>query len=373
METYRLSSKLIEDDTEYLIQTDRDEGRCQVASTVFINGRPVERIEIPHPNEYRPDQLQLLVEKKHNEKKHEVEQLLEAYSRVRGESDPETMFRLATAFYFKGFLDEAHSLLVGVTSIKAGYHEAFHFLAMTETAMGNGAEAVQAASKAVAHCPEYADYRNGLGCAYMAAGSYRQAVEQFQEAVNRNLYYGEAYFNKGLALVANALDQSDTGLMADVISRSTDCFRKAAIISTEFDSADFRSAVRALQETDLKVALAQLTAVRETVRQRQYRTQVAFHMKHVLHPNWINEDTIDNRATELESQLVANPNYADLHTELARCYLEKARIVWEKALDRYRKALQVNASLAEARETLVEVETAYRAIGDVLDNLAKRK
>ena len=79
MENHRLKSKLTENDKEFLIQTDSDINRNRISSSVYIDGDLVEKVEFPHPDDYKTAEVMGLLKKKHQEKKREVENLLLAY------------------------------------------------------------------------------------------------------------------------------------------------------------------------------------------------------------------------------------------------------------------------------------------------------
>jgi hypothetical protein len=77
METYRLSSKLKEKDREYLIQTANDSNVGTVATVIYVDGVLTETVNCPHPADVQPQEVLSLVKMTHNEKKQEIETLLQ--------------------------------------------------------------------------------------------------------------------------------------------------------------------------------------------------------------------------------------------------------------------------------------------------------
>ena len=112
METYRLHSKVVENDKEFVIQTTNDAHSGTVASTVYINGVAAETLECPHPSEISPEEVLSLVKLTHDEKKKEVELLLKAYIKVISQGNPELMHHLGCAFFYKRFSDRNISFTI---------------------------------------------------------------------------------------------------------------------------------------------------------------------------------------------------------------------------------------------------------------------
>ncbi|MBU0984346.1 MAG: hypothetical protein KKA42_10785, partial [candidate division Zixibacteria bacterium] len=97
METYRISSRVKDNDREYLIQTTNDAGRAAVSTTVFIDGVQSECESCAHPGEINPQEILSLVKMAHGEKKKEIEKLLKAYHEAMDRGHPDQMYQLGTA------------------------------------------------------------------------------------------------------------------------------------------------------------------------------------------------------------------------------------------------------------------------------------
>ena len=210
METYRLKSRLVENNKEYVIQTSNDTNLSTVSSVIYINGEEAETIRCPLPMEVSSEEILSLVKLRHGEMKRELESLLEAYRRVLGGSDPQKMYHLGTAFFYKQFYLESRQLFMAATKADSQFHQAFNYLGLAESALGHHEEAVRACRIAVEKRPGYADYRNNLGEALLSTSACKPAIDEFEEAIRINLYYGDAHFNLGLALILNGLEQQDT-------------------------------------------------------------------------------------------------------------------------------------------------------------------
>ena len=142
METYRLSSKMSEQEREYLIQTTNDANLGSVMTTVYVDGVPAETIDSPHPSDINPEEVLSFVKVTHGEKKEEIEKLLQAFGRAVASHDLQMMYHLGTAFYYKGFYYEASELFVNCINLNHSHHQAYNFLSQADLARGRFKEAV---------------------------------------------------------------------------------------------------------------------------------------------------------------------------------------------------------------------------------------
>ncbi|MCB2201401.1 hypothetical protein KQH51_01570 [bacterium] len=372
METYRLSSKLRENDSEYLIQTSNDANLGAVSTTIFINGVVAERVTRPHPEQVDPQDVLSLVKSSHGEKKKELEALLAAYRQAIQQSEPDTMYHLGTAFYYKSFYAEARELFYQAASSATEHHQAYNFLAVTELALNNPAEAVASGARAVGMRPRFADYRNNYGEALLAIDDYQAAIEQFEQAIEINMYYSDAYFNLALGLIVEAIRQPDRDKWPSRLGKISDSLKKALLIFEGYRGPRFEGAMDALQRSELREALAELKAVREAKREAHRREFAAFHTRHLLVPGWMSEKAVADRIAFLKAELQKNPTYVDLYAELSQCYLEQSKLAWERAIDNYRKTMEINPSLRRAQIALDETEAVYDRMCAVLGRITEK-
>lgn len=372
METYRLSSKLRENENEYLIQTANDANVGAVATSVFVNGVLAERVACPHPDDVDPQALLQLVKSTHGEKKKEIESLLEAFRTVVQSGQPETMYHLGTAFYYKGFYAEARELFGKATQLDNEHHQAFNHLGLTEMALAQTGAAIEAAARAVAMRPRYADYRNNYGEALLADQRYDAAIVEFETAIKINMYYSDAYLNLGLARMLEAHLDPDTALWPERRGYIRDLMNKAALIYEKYKGARFEAGLESLQKADLHQSLAIFRSIRETKREAARQQFGALQSRFMVMGEWVTESAIADRVGFLKAELKKNPTYVDLHAELSQCYLEQAKLSWQKAIEQYKKSLQVNPSLEKVKLALQEAEPVYEQICAALSRITEK-
>lgn len=370
METYRLNSRLVENSNEYLIKTTNDIAIGSVCSEVYVNGTLADVTKLPHPEHLGADELLAFVKATHGEKKKEVEELLKAYRQAMESGKAELLYHLGLAFFYRHFYAEARELLSLATRLNPGFHEAVNILGQAELALGNSDAAVRAARTATELRPEYADYRNNLGEALMADKSLEEAQEQFQKAIDVNLYYSDAYFNYGLATILHALDERQAKVLPNLVSRAIDFLNKASLTCQDYKTATFEKGLSALKKQDLRHAFSLLKKVREDKKLHYGRRYAVYHMKHALHPQWITEQAIAERVKFLEDEICINPGYVDLHMELARCYLERARLMWKRGIDSYKKTQDLNPSLGRLAYCVEQAEQTFDQMTETINEIS---
>jgi len=374
METYRINSKLREDDHEYLIHTTNDPSVGSVSTTVFVDGVQTETVTCPHPTESDPQEVLSLVKLTHGEKKKEVEMLLRTYNEVVQQGDPDTTYQLGTAFYYKRFFMEAARLLVQAEQLRTGHHQAANYLSMTYLALGRFDEAVEAARRAVAARPGYADYRNNLGEAYLADNNPEAAITEFQEAISVNMYYGDAYLNLGLAHLLGSINAGPVAATAHSIDKITGYLHKASLIYPEFKKrSDFADGLKALNRDDRGRALILFKEIRDARKESRRKEFSAFYMRFVTSPGLVTERSLVDRIGFLEGELRRNPTYVDLQAELAHCYLEYSRLVWRKGVEQFRKTAEMNTTLPGITEAVNQSDQVRRIIDEAVGKITGKR
>jgi len=374
METYRINSKLREDDREYLIHTTNDPSVGSVSTTVFVDGVQTETVSCPHPTESDPQEVLSLVKMTHGEKKKEVETLLRTYHEVVQQGDPDTTYQLGTAFFYKRFFSEAARLFVQAEQLRPGHHQAANYLGMTYLALGRFEEAVEAARRAVSSRPGYADYRNNLGEAYLADNDPEAAIVEFQQAISINMYYGDAYLNLGLAYLLASINAGPAAGKTHSVEKITGYVHKASLIYPEFKKrSDFDEGMRALSSGDRGRALILFKEIRDARKESRRKEFSAFYMRFVTSPGLATEKALVERISFLEGELRRNPTYVDLQAELAHCYLEHARLTWRKGVEQFRKTAEMNSSLPGIVEAVNQSDQVRHLIDDAVGKITGKR
>lgn len=367
METYRLSSKLVENQKEFVIRTSNDVKVGAVLSTVYVNGRETETVRMHHPSEISAEEVLSIVKKRHDAKKREIETMLNTYRRVIEGGDPKAMFQLGTAFFYKSLLSEARDLFQGALHLDSGYHKARSYLGRTQLALGNTSAAITLARAAVNQQPKYADYRYYLAEALLQEGLCSEAVGEYEEAVHINMYYGDAHFGLGLSLLLNAINRDNSNLFSGILSRTADCIKKAAMIDAEYEGELHTQGLGALERSELSEAFGLLRKLYQEKQESRRAELSQYYMKYVYHQNELNEETLLNRIDFLKAEVAKHPDYVDLHLELSQCHARQAFVSWEKALNHGRRAFDINPAMPGIDEQLNSFERELENLKHLID------
>nr|MBN2278037.1 tetratricopeptide repeat protein [candidate division Zixibacteria bacterium] len=372
MESYRLNSRIVDDKKEYLIQTMNDTSDGVIKTTLFVNGEILDAMVFPHADEIGEEEILNLVKCEHGEKKSELEYLLKSYKEVLRNGRPEMMYHLGTALYYKRMYSEARHLFQTALELKHDYHECFFFLSRTELALGHAEEAVKAGSRAVELRQNYADYRNALGEALLESSSCKRAVIEFEEAIRKNVYYADAYFNLAMTYIQNAVKKEDYHLVSDLKTKCMDMLKKAVLIYPAYESSDFDRATAALKAGDLKGAYNLLMTVRESKKEKQRLEQAVYFHRFLIYTDWLSENHIADRIAYLEREINKNPDYVDLYYELAVCHLHQARFQWQKGINNFQKALAINPDLKKANRAYEMARDHSLKLNDAITGISDK-
>ncbi|MEW6015354.1 MAG: tetratricopeptide repeat protein [Candidatus Zixiibacteriota bacterium] len=372
MDSYRLDSRIVDNEKEYLIQTVNDVRQGVIKTSFFVNGELMDASVMPHSEEMSENEILNLVKTTHGDKKSELEYLLKSYRNILEEGRPEMMFHLGSALFYRRMYPEARQLFQSAVKIRHDYHEAYYFLSQTELMANHIDAAVKAGLKAVEIRPQFADYRNILGEAFMAAGSCRRAVIEFEDAIKLNIYYADAYFNLALAYTLNAVTKEDFNLYTDLTTKTMDLLNKAVLINPDYKTSTFDEAVAALTNGELKRAFALFKGVRDEKKEKQRQGKAAHFHRFLMYTEWLSQSNIDDRIKQLQNEIDRNPSYVDLYYELGACYLHQAKFAWQKSIEQFKKALEINPSLAKAKRSLELSEENYLKLTDAIFDITEK-
>ncbi|MBD3332380.1 tetratricopeptide repeat protein [candidate division GN15 bacterium] len=372
METFRLNSRLVDSDKEFVIQTAVDAQRQAVFSSVYINGELTEVSRFTHPTDIDQEQIVSLVRARHDEKKSELESMLESYRSALSDDDPVKPSRLAIGLFYKGYHREAIELFSHAVASDPDYHEAYCYLGRCHLILGDVPQAVAFLKQAVDRRPGFADYRCHLGEALLESGQHQAAMREFEEAIRINMYYADAYFNLGLAIGDFLRSSGAPAEPGQLMSRAADALRKASLIYPEYAQPSFDEALASLRSGDLSTATKLLRLVREKKSEEQMTEFAPFYMKYVLQPGGMSQRTLDDRIAYLRDHIKKNPTYVDLHAELSTAYLEQAKYALQQAHKQMKRTVELNPSLTRLAANLDRVEEEYENVCSLLGRVVEK-
>jgi tetratricopeptide (TPR) repeat protein len=372
METYSLKSRIPAENKEFLIQTINDVEQGIINTSIFIDGELVDTDALPLSDESSQEQVINLVKSAHSEKKSELEYLLNSFREVLDSGQPRMLYHFGTTMFHKRMYTEAQRLFQTAIKLNDEYHEAYFYLSQTELALGNVKAAVTAGNRAVELRPNFADYRNNLGEAYLAGSSCKRAAIEFQQAIDKNVYYADAYFNLVLSHILNGLKREDFDMSTDMVGKCRDLLKKAILIYPEYKGSSFDEASTALSAGDYKQAFDVFLKIRDRKKEKVRQTKAAHFKRYLIYTEWLSEDNILERIEFLTKEIDKNPNYVDLSYELGMCYLHNAMFMWQRGAENFKKALGINPDLKKAQRALDLSEEHLLRITDTLTDITEK-
>jgi len=351
-QAFKLNTRLATGEKEYLIQTINDSNSRKVLSSLFSDGELLDTFEEHFDGSIKIEELKRLVNATHEDRKNEIEQLVQMYQKSSQDSNPRSLNYLGQALFYKRMYLEAVKLFERAVKIDPKYHEGWSNLGQVQFNLNQFTEACQSFSKTVELCPTFADYRNYLGESFLALDSCKRAVIEFDEALKLNIYYGEAYLNKALAYILNAIRREDFNLFTNQEEMTNNALDKASVIMPDIVSDSFSEGLKYFEEGDFEKAFAKLLTCREKHRKLKNSETSSFYLKFMLGAERMNEKIITRRIKSLQNAISDNPHYADLHYELAVAYTLLGRFLHGKAIEEYKKALNLNPDFERAKKNL---------------------
>jgi len=372
MESYRLNSRIVEGEKEFMIQTLNDTEQGVVKTSIFIDGEFVDADILPHSGEISEDQILNMVKSAHGEKKSELEYLLKCFNDIIEKGSLESMQQLGIALYYKKLYLEAERLFRSVVKMKQSFDEGWFYLCRTALALKNYDEAVEAGNKAVELKPSYADYRNCLGEAFQGNGSCRRAIMEFEESIKQNVYYADAYFNLAITYILNEINREDFSLSGDYATQTIDMLNKAVLIYPYYKSQNFDNAIASVKDGNPKKAFALLMEIRLEKEERHRRENSTYHQRFLMFTDWVNKNNITDRIDFLTKEIEKNPGYVDLYYELGVCYLHQSKFDWGRSTDCFKKALEINPKLKKALRARELAEDQFLKLSDAVFDISDK-
>lgn len=372
METYQLKSKLVESNREYLIRTSNDTTSSAISSEVFINGELAESIKHLHPSEYTEDDVIALLKQTHSEKKKTIENLMAAFQTAMQDNNPESLVQLGITFYCMQYLPEAEELFKKALSSRSDFDKAQFYLSKTYLDWGYAERAVSYAKMAVDKCPTYADYHNNFGLTMQAINENIKAIAEFEEAIKLNLYYGEAYYNMGIARIDTVISGSSIVDAIDTIPLIMDCFNKAMLVIPDIDKPLFEKGLAILESGGLMDAKEIFIKVQKAIIKKYRKDLSRLNMKYVLDSGLISIPALEDQISYLEHQVLKNPSFVDVSSDLSQYYLEIAGLYWKKGLDQFIQTRKLNPNLEKAVIGSQQAEKVQKDISYTLKILSEK-
>jgi tetratricopeptide (TPR) repeat protein len=353
MEGYDHRSEIISSGAKYYVQSSLVVSQRTVVTSLFHEGTMLSRHAAAYDPSLTSESLRPLVRRVHDEFKARLMSLLDLRDRLKKDVDGRAHLKLGEALFRQKLYREAMAEVI--RSIKLGLEDAsgYSILGNCLLALGDHDKALRSFQKGIELAPDYADLHNDLGTAYLRLERCREAVAEFERALELNRYYQSALLNVALALTLNVLLKQDYELSRDLRPRLGRILQLNLQLKPQLDTDDFREAVRATETEQYDVVHERLAKIRQELDQAAW-TDLSLEIYLILkfRSDELTGEEIDALIERLKVALESNPGYADIQNDLGVLYAAKCKLFIDKAHEAFRQALVRNPGFRKAEKNL---------------------
>lgn len=353
MENYELSSEITVKGHKYYVQTALIASQHQIVSSLFHEGSLLSKQQENYDPASSSEEAQELLRHCHEELKKRINSLLDISVKLSKKEDLRAHLKLGEALYRQSLYKEAMSEVVRAIKLGAKDSRAFSILGNCLLALKDGERAVRAFQHGIQISPQYPDLHNDLGRAYLFQKQCRDAVKEFEKAIDLNKYYVNAYINLAITLCANVIEKDDFELSRELPERLLKIFEKVIQLKPSFDTPVFRQAVEETKEKRYNAVYESLTRLQdENSKLKSNNLSLDLYLILKFDSNTLTEEDIDRYIERTRRALVKNPNFADLKNDLGILYTAKCKLFIDKANESFRQALKINRDFKKAEKNL---------------------
>lgn len=353
MEGYDHRSEILSSGTKYLVQASFVPSQQNVVTSLFHEGVLLSRHSERAGEDQSPDAVRTRVRHAHDVYRARLTALLDLRERLKKDVDGRAHLKLGQALFGERLYREA--MAETIRSIKLGLEDAtgYAILGNCLLALGDSEKSTRAFQKGIELAPTYPDLHNDLGVAYLRADRCREAVACFERSLELNRYYQKALLNLALALARNVVLKQDYDLSRDLRARLRRILDLNLQLKPQLEGEDFREAMRALEierYDTVHERLAKLKEELDTLAATDLSLEIYLILK--FRSDELTEGEIDGLIERLQTELEANPGFADIHNDLGVLYAAKCKLFVDKAHEAFRQALTRNPGFRKAEKNL---------------------
>ena len=353
VDAYDHKSEIDSSGTRYYVQSSLVPSQRSVVTSLFHEGTLLARQAERYDSTLAPEALRTLVRRAHDVYRLRLESLVDLRERLKKDVDGRAHLKLGEALYRQKLFREAMAEVI--RSIKLGLEDAggYAILGNCLLALGDLDKAMRSFQKGIDLAPGYADLHNDLGRAYLRLEKCKDAVVEFDRALELNRYYQTALLNLAIALSLNVMLKQDYELSRDLRGRMKRLLDLNLQLKPQLDTEEFREALRAAESDRYDAVYEKLVRIRdemETAATPDLSLEIYLILK--FRADELTETDIDVLIDRLRSALDANPGYADIQNDLGVLYAAKCKIMIDKAHEAFGQALKRNPAFKKAEKNL---------------------
>jgi len=336
--------------SEFFLKTNTNANDRLIVSTFFRNGTLLETRTREFNPEWPAEKLRVRTRQFHEEKRSEIQMLLQLSERLRDSDQAEIKNLLGQAFMRRGMFEEAVIEFEEAIVLNPKVSVVYNNLGRAYTALHRYDDAIAVLEQALAMSSGFADFHNNLGLAYLRKEYCRKAVDQFLRAADSNPYYAEAYYNLALAYLMNTVTKEDFALSVNSQQKIFESLEKAAKINPAYRNDHTAQGEELLRRKKYEEAYKVLEqSAGKMTRPADVSFIMDFYLRAIYNIKKLTSRQIWRHIRQLQEYIEKYPNYADLYNHLGVAYVILSKYVNHKAIQQFDKALQFNPAFERAK------------------------
>ncbi len=353
VQSYELSSEILAKGHKYYVQTTLISSQNRVVTSLFHEGNLLSKQVESYDPLSSSEAVLSLARRCHEERKSRISSLLEVSTKLSKMEDARAHLKLGEALYHQYLLKEAMAEVVRAIKLGVKDSTAFSILGNCLLDLGDHDRALRAFQHGLEISPKYPDLHNDLGRTYLGLKRCRNAVNEFEKAIDLNKYYVEAYMNLAMALCLNVIEKDDFELSKELPSRLVKILQMVVQLKPSLDVAEFNEALAAAKDGQYDKVWEILSKIQEES-SKFITDNLSLDLYLILKFDSENltEEDIDRYIDKTQRALEANPNFADLRNDLGVLYTAKCKLFIDKANLSFKEALKINKDFKKAEKNL---------------------
>jgi len=338
---------------ELHLQTHWIESGNQIVSTLFDGGRVLSKVVTHHTPSSEMDELREKIKDIHIENRESIALLYAISTRVKTVRHARSLHMLGRQFLKWNLLDEAISELEFAKQYDPEIEDIYLNLGEAFLKRGGYKEAREIHEKGISKFSNYADLWHQLGKVYLKEKAFEKAHQTFKKCIQLNNNYAEAYFFLCLCFLSMLEEKGENieiNKKQKTLQMAKNHLERTVHLSTRFRTPLIKNAIQRIEDGRIVDLFNQLEQT-----ERDLPPYVDLHFHDVFYLEFMygekgrDIEMISRYVTRLEHVLNENPEYADIHNNLAIGYLIQCRALFQKALHHFQNAYEINPDFERAK------------------------
>ena len=353
MESAGLNSEVLAGGKKFHVQTNYLEPVKKIVSTIYEDGKVLFKKEVQFQEKDIGETVREQIASIHKEMISEIELLFYIAEKVKTIRHASSNNKLGLVFLQKNLYDEARREFERAIALDADFIESYKNLGLVHYEIGELEQAEKILRTGIERHGDYPDIHNALGRVYSKQLMYKQALGEFDKALELNKNYVEVHYNIVLAILRSIISNSSEDDLPDTEQRKNLALDHLQKAEKYIDSDTLIEAYEYFDEDDIENTLKVLEKIEGVNTLESINSfENEFYLKFMFGGKGKDDKFFSEHIDRLKDAIKKFPYYADLRNYLGIAYLIQCRNLFLNALDEFRQALKINPKYKKAEKNL---------------------